>query len=104
MRMVAEMVRPAVVSFLDDMMRDPSRTLRIEEVPVPPGSPAVGRPVGELDLARHRLLLLALRPAGGGQRYLYVPEPAHPLAGGETLIVPGDPERVRQLSAEVGAR
>ncbi len=33
----------------------------------------------------------------------YNPPPEHPLAGGETLIVLGEPERVRELSAEVAA-
>ncbi len=104
LRMAAEMVRPEVVSFLDEMVRDTSRTLRIEEVPVPPGTPLAGRSVGELGLARHGLLLLAVRPVAGQPRYLYNPDPAHRLAGGETLIVLGEPERVRQLSAEAAAR
>lgn len=104
MRMVAEMVRPEVVGFLDEMVRDTSRTLRIEEVPIPAGSRLAGRAVGELGLERHKLLLLAVRPAAGGPRYLYNPEPSHALLGGETLIVLGEPERVRQLSVEAGAR
>ena len=103
-RLVAEMLRPEVVSFLDEMVRDPERTLRIEEVQVPPGSSLQGRPVSELDLGRHGLLLLALRAAQGGSRFLYNPDPAHALAGGETLIVLGEPERIRKLSAEVTAR
>lgn len=104
LRMVAEMVRPEVVGFLDEMVRDTSRTLRIEEVPVPAGSPLAGRAVGQLGLERHKLLLLAVRPPAGGPRYLYNPEPSHALVGGETLIVLGEPERVRQLSVEAGAR
>jgi voltage-gated potassium channel len=104
LRMVAEMVRPEVVTFLDEMVRHTDRPLRIEELPVPVGSTLAGRQVGELELARHGLLLLAVRPAGGGSRFLYNPEPSHRLVGGETLIVLGEPGRVRQLSAEVGAR
>lgn len=104
LRMVAELVRPEVVGFLDEMMRDTSRTLRIEEVPVPPGSPLAGRAVGQLGLERHKLLLLAVRPRAGGARYLYNPEPSHALVGGETLIVLGEPDRVRELSVEAGAR
>jgi voltage-gated potassium channel len=103
MRMVAEMVRPEVVSFLDVMTRDKSKTLRIEEVPVPAASPLSGRRVAELELARHRLLLLAVKPAGDGGGYLYAPGPEHQLAGGETLIVLGEPDRVRELSAEAAA-
>jgi len=103
-RLVAEMLRPEVVSFLDEMIRDPQRTLRIEEVPVPERSPFQGRRVADLDLSRHGLLLLALRPAAGGAGFLYNPDVAHALVGGETLIVLGDPGRVRELSAEVAAR
>ena len=54
--------------------------------------------------ARHGLLLLALRPAAGGTGFLYNPDAGHALVGGETLIVLGEPGRVRQLSAEVAAR
>ena len=103
-RLVAEMLRPEVVSFLDEMVRDPERTLRIEEVPIPEGSPILGRRVADLALASHGLLLLALRPAKGGSRFLYNPEAGHALEGGETLIVLGEPDRVRKLSAEVAAR
>lgn len=99
MRMVSEMVRPAVVSFLDVMLREQDRLLRVEEVPVPPQSPLAGRRVAELDLASRRLLLLALRSADR-ERFVYNPEPDHRLAAGETLIVLGDPARARELSAE----
>ncbi len=103
MRMVAEMVRPEVVSFLDVMTRDKSKTLRIEEVPVPHASPLAGRRVAELGLARHRLLLLAVKPPGEAGGYHYAPGPEHQLAGGETLILLGEPDRVRELSAEAAA-
>ena len=103
LRMAAEMVRPAVVSFLDEMTRQKESPLRIEEVLVPASSRLASRRVSELDLPRHRLLLLAVRLPGEPPRYLYNPEPAHALAGGETLIVLGEPDHVRQLSAEATA-
>ena len=43
MRMASELVRPAVVSFLDKMLKDRDRNLRVEEVVVPTHSPFVGR-------------------------------------------------------------
>lgn len=104
LRMVAEMIRPKVVSFLDVMVRDKEKTLRIEEVPVPTGSHWCGKRVAELDLARHRLLLLAVKAPGEGAGYLYAPGPEHQLGGGETLIVLGEPDRVRQLGAEAAGR
>lgn len=103
LRLVSEMVRPEVVTFLDVMLRDKDRTLRIEELTVPPPRGGAPRRVCELDLARHELLLLAVKEPPPGSRLHYNPAPGHVLAGGETLIVLGNPERVRQLSAEVAA-
>ncbi len=103
LRLVSEMVRPEVVTFLDVMLRDKDRTLRIEEVQVPPCG-ARTRRICDLGLERHKLLLLAVKdPAGGERRLHYNPAPERVLGGGETLIVLGEPERVRQLSLEVAA-
>ncbi len=104
LRLVSEMVRPAVVTFLDVMLRDKDRNLRIEEVTVPPVPDGVQRRVSDIAFARHKLLLLAVKEREGGPAQIhYNPAPEHLLAGGETLIVLGEPERVRQLSAEVAA-
>jgi voltage-gated potassium channel len=104
LRMVSELVRPEVVSFLDEMLRQPDRALRIEEVAIPDGSPHAGRRVSDLQLARHRLLLLALkRPASEGSRLVYNPAPDEPLPAGSTLILLGEPQRVRELSTERAA-
>ncbi len=103
LRLVSEMVRPEVVTFLDVMLRDKDRTLRIEEVTIPPGRPGEERRVSELGLDRHKLLLLAVKEPAPEARLHYNPSPEHLLSGGETLIVLGDPARVRQLSAEVAA-
>ncbi len=103
LRMVAEMVRPEVVSFLDVMLRSQDAALRIEEVPVPASSRWAGARVADLGLERHRLLLLALKPAGSGGGYHYAPGAEHRLAGGETLIVLGEPANVRKLGAEAAA-
>lgn len=101
LRMVSEMVRPHVVSFLDVMMRDEDRPLRIEELPIAPGSWLAGRRVADLELPRRGLLLLAVKDASPDKpRTVYNPDPNHQLAGGETLIVLGDPTRVRELSVQ----
>lgn len=105
LRMVSEMLRPEVTSFLDLMLRDKDRTLRIEEIAVPPRSSLLGKRVADADLQRHELLLLAVKepPAAGG-RYSYNPRPDHVIQEGATLIVLGEPEKVRRLSAEAGPR
>ncbi len=99
LRMVSEMVRPEVTTFLDEMLRRKEQTLRIEEIPVREGSPMAGRPVGEIDLTRQGLLLLALKdPAAEGGRYAYNPAADHVVSPGTVLIVLGDPEKVRRIS------
>jgi voltage-gated potassium channel len=104
MRMVSEMVRPEVVSFLDVMLRDTDRTLRIDEIPVAAGSRLDQRRVAEIDFGGHGLLLLATKQTvGGAPRYVYTPGPEHRVEGGQVLIVLGEPERVRQLSSEAAA-
>lgn len=105
MRMVSEMVRPEVVSFLDQMLREKDRTLRIDEIPISPTSPFHTRRVAEIDFAAHGLLLLASkRSVGGAPQYVYTPGPDHRVEGGDVLIVLGEPARVRELSAQAAAR
>ncbi|MDE3172299.1 MAG: potassium channel protein [Gemmatimonadota bacterium] len=97
MRMASELVRPSVVSFLDMMLRDTNKNLRIEEVTVPAGSPFVGRTLAELDLhARTSALVLAVHEPGR-ESYTYNPPDAERLEPGATLIVMGDPATVRAL-------
>jgi voltage-gated potassium channel len=96
MRMASELVRPSVVNFLDTMLRDTKRNLRVEEVHVPPGSPFVGRTLGELNThARTNCLLLATRASGG--EYVYNPPDEEKIEAAMVLIVMGEPHDVRTL-------
>ena len=97
MRLASELVRPSVVGFLDQMLRDRNRNLRIEEVDVPDGSPFLGQTLGELDPNRTaNLMLLAVRHPDGGA-YVYNPEPGIRISRGMHLIVMGDPAGVNKL-------
>ena len=97
MRMASELVRPAVVSFLDLMLKDRDRNLRVEEVYVPPTSPYCGRMIGDLDAhKRTNCLVLATRHPTG--TYSYNPTDTTRLDGGTVLIVMGDPSGVRALA------
>ena len=97
MRMASELLRPSVVTFLDQMLRDENRNLRIEEVRVQQGSALDGRQVEALRLHEYAvgLLLLAMRTRDG--TYLFNPPAATPVNGGCHLIVMGDPESVSKL-------
>jgi len=98
MRMASELVRPNVVSFLDMMLRDTNRNLRVEEVPVRAGSAFVGRNLGELNThSRTNCLLLATRSRQG--EYVFNPPDEEAVEVDMTLIVMGDPLDIRKLTA-----
>ena len=98
LRLASEMIRPEVTGFLDHMMRDPDRTLRIEEIPVRQDSRFVGKQLSESEIRRASdVLVIAVRKNTG--LYHYNPGPTYPIMAGETLIVIGDPSEVRTLRA-----
>lgn len=82
MRLASELIRPHVVGFLDLMLRDQVKTMRVEEISVEEGSPWVGKTLHNTDLHRkYELLALALRRPNGEMQY---------NPHGETLLVRGD--------------
>ena len=103
MRLASELVRPTVVGFLDQMLRDTNRNLRIEEVEVASGSGLTGRAVSALHLHDFGsgLLLLAMRHRTG--EYVFNPPAGTVVADGSRLIVMGDPASVARLGSEAAA-
>ena len=99
MRMASELLRPSVVTFLDQMLRDENRNLRIEEVRVEKGSSIDGTNVEALRLHEYGsgLLLLAMRTRDGS--YLFNPPADTAVTGGCHLIVMGDPASVLHVQA-----
>jgi voltage-gated potassium channel len=102
MRMASELIRPVAVTFLDQMLRDRDRNLRVEEVRIGAGSPAIGRKVGDLGInAMPGVLLLAL-VAPDAQHWAYKPETSLPVVEDATLVVMGGPEAVSELRRRFG--
>ncbi|HWR59551.1 MAG TPA: potassium channel protein [Thermodesulfovibrionales bacterium] len=95
LRMASEMVRSTVVSFLDTMLRDREKNLRIEELPVPDS--LVEKPVSDMCLKEHpNTLLLAVRTEGD---WAYNPPAGYVLKSGDTLIFMTTPEERDKLAA-----
>ena len=94
--MVSELLRPQVVRFLDEMRSDKAR-VRIEEVPIPDGSPFAGRSVAECRIqSTSDILVLAARvPEQEGWRYN--PGADFVLEGGMILVVLGPLSQVEDL-------
>lgn len=97
LRMASEMVRPAVVSFLDTMLRDTEKAYRVEEVTIPEGSPMEGKTA--LDV-KSRVLLLAVQKKEGV--YEFNPPDSMRLSGGDVIIFMGRPEEKAMLEGLVG--
>ena len=107
LRLASEVLRPHVVSFLDIMLKEQSRTLRIEEIEVETASPWAGRKMLALNLrASYNLLPLAIRTAeAAGSQFVPNPPDDHTLRGGDVIIVMGGMDDVRRAreAARAGA-
>ena len=62
LRMASELIRPHVVGFLDPMLKEQGRTLRVEEIEIKATSAWAGSALHDLDLkGRYNLLVLGLK-------------------------------------------
>lgn len=97
MRLVSELQRPAVVRFLDDMLRDRRGTFRIEEVLLGERAAELGRTLREARVReRFGMTVLAVRDPDN-QSWVYNPEASEKLGPGMTLVVLGSAEQVAEL-------
>lgn len=102
MRLASEMLRPHVVEFLDQMLRDRDRNLRIEEVEVPPSSHVAEKSLRDVRLRDHTdALVLALRDKAS-RKFTYNPGPDTAIPAGSILVVLGTQEAVGKLRAYLG--
>lgn len=100
LRLASELLRPTVVTFLDQMLRDREANLRIDEVRIPAGSPAVGRRLGELALEDEGgALLVAIRTEGGS--WVYNPPSDTTVEPETVLVLMGSPGHMREVCERV---
>ena len=97
LRMASDMLRPAVVSFLDMMMRDPRNTLRFEEATVQEGSEFAGKTIAESDVGRKTgAIIVAVRDTETSQ-YTFNPQGDTLLKANDVIVLIGDLDQVRKL-------
>ncbi len=103
LRLASEALRPHVVGFLDLMLREKGRALRIEEIEIGRNSPWIGMSLESLKFrARYHLLPLAVKVREDEKRhdYLFNPPENLVLSAGCVVIVMGDIEEVRRARRE----
>ena len=93
LRMASEMIRSAVVDFLDRMLRSSQGNLRIHQIAVLENSRIAGKNLQESGLkAKFNLLVLAVRHDNGEVEFN--PPASQVLTAGMTLITMGDVDNI----------
>ncbi len=96
LRIASAMVRPHVVTFLEQMLKS-DESLRVEEVLIPAGF--AEKSLGEIDVPSRDHIALALREAG---KWHFNPERSHRLRAGMTVVVMATPEGRRAFEGALG--
>jgi len=95
-RMVSELVRPTVVVFLDQMMRDKDKNLRFEECPIPAGSSFIGKQLRDVPFrSEANVLVVAIRDNDG--TFHYNPGSDLVLSEGLVLVVLAEAHGMQHL-------
>jgi len=104
MRMVSEMVRPTVVTFLDMMLREREKVLRFEEVPVRKTSSLVGKSVGESNIRKNMGALLVAIKNADTREYHFNPSAETVIQEKDILILIASPEMVKKVEKIAGSK
>ncbi|MFC1856453.1 potassium channel family protein [Thermodesulfobacteriota bacterium] len=93
LRMASEMLRPAAVDFLDQMLRSSQGNLRIHDITVSQNSSFVGKKINASGL-KDRFGLLVLGAKRKAAEITFNPPPSEVLEPGMTLVVMGEVEDI----------
>jgi len=93
LRMASEMIRPAVVDFLDSMLRSSRGNLRINQIVVTANSNNAGKSIMESGL-KDKFGLLVLGAKLPAQEIEFNPDPSMILKAGMALIVMGEVDNI----------
>lgn len=98
MRMASEMIRPAATTFLDMMLRDRDRGLRVDEITVEESSSLCGKTVEQARLEEKASALLVAIKEASTEHYVFNPPLDRVIKPGDVLIFIGNPEAREKLS------
>ena len=89
MRLASELIRPTAVKFLDVMIRDREKAIRIEEAVVSPASSVADKTIAEAEIQKRTGVLIVAAKPPDTESFTYSPSPDTKLTRGTTLIVLG---------------
>lgn len=87
LRLVSELVRPNVVTFLDSMMRDRNAHHRFEEIEVEPGSDVAEKTLAQANLRSKGKALVVAAKRPGEKTFIYNPTADLILEPGLVLVL-----------------
>jgi len=89
MRLASELIRPTAVKFLDVMIRDREKAIRMEEAVVSESSSVAGKTIAEAEIQKRTGVLVVASKPPDTDSFTYSPSPNTNLAPGTTLMVLG---------------
>jgi voltage-gated potassium channel len=102
MRMVSEMVRPGVVSFLDNMLRERDVVRRVEEVSLKSGSKIIGRTIADSKITEIKEALLVALKRVTAETFEFNPPLDTELKENDVLFFITTPEGLKEIKKIVG--
>jgi voltage-gated potassium channel len=102
MRMVSEMVRPAVVSLLDKMLRERDVVRRVEQVSLKSGSKIIGQTIGDSKITEIKEALLVAIRRIAAEAYEFKPPLDTVLQENDALFFITTPEGLKEVKDIVG--
>ncbi len=102
MRMVSEMVRPAVVGFLDKMLRERDVVRRVEEVTLTSGSKVIGQSLADSKIPEIKDALLIALKRIAEEAYQFKPPLDTVLQENDVLFFITTPEGLGQIEKIIG--
>jgi voltage-gated potassium channel len=97
MRMVSEMVRPTVVTFLDMMLREKEKGLRFEEMRIETGSVLEGKALRDSRIKEKSGALVVAVKKSGGTGYDFNPKPDLIMNADDILVLIATPDMLESL-------
>jgi voltage-gated potassium channel len=95
-RMAMAILRPAMLDFIEITSRRQSLELRMEEIPIHPGSQFIGKSLENSGIRQHYgLIVITVKKDSG--KMIFNPLADYVIAEGDRLIAMGEDENVKKL-------